>query len=96
MTLVRTLWKGDSVNTNTEDTHLKVGIYNYIEIITKDHSIRPCFDTFYEYLSGPFKTDYIEKEKVAINNFDVNDMLQVLKPFYKGGMFDFYLTVLQI
>lgn len=92
LTLIKTLWKGDMGLSNTESTHIKVAIYNYIDVICDDRSITPCFDTFYHYLISIFKP-YIQNELcVRVENFDVDDLIQVLKPFESGGMFGHLLN----
>lgn len=92
LTLIKTLWKGDVQLSNSESTHIKVCIYNYIDKICSDHTIRPCFNTFYQYLIEEFKPLIIEQLQVRIENFDVDDMIQVLKPFSSDGMFSHLLN----
>ena len=92
LTLIKTLWKGDKELTNTEATHIKVCIYNYIDIICNDRSITPCFNSFYTYLMKSFKPYIQNQVQVRIENFDVDDMIQVLRPFAKGGMFEYLLN----
>lgn len=92
LTLIKTLWKGDKELTNTESTHIKVCIYNYIDIICKDRTIRPCFNSFYTYLMKSFKSYIQDSVQVRLENFDVDDMIQVLRPFAKGGMFEHLLN----
>ena len=50
-----------------------------------------CFDTFYEYLRDVYSRK-ISESKVRIENFDLDNMLQVLEPYYKGGTYDFLLN----
>ena len=50
-TLLLTLWKSaDEPLTKTEAGELGSAVNAYIERIRADHSITPCFNTFYEYL----------------------------------------------
>lgn len=92
LTLIKTLWKGDEPLSNSESVHIKVCIYNYLDKICEDRSIRPCFNTFFQYLKRDFKCYITEQMKVRIDNFDVDDMIQVLKPFAEGGMFSHLLN----
>lgn len=92
LTLIKTLWRGDAGLSNTESTHIKVAIYNYVDLICNDYSIEPCFDTFYHYLINTFKPYIQEELNVRIENFDVDDLIQVLKPFETGGMFGHLLN----
>lgn len=92
LTLIKTLWKGDQKLSNSESTHIKVCIYNYIDKICSDHTIPPGFNSFYNYLINEFKPMIKEELNVRIENFDVDDMIQVLKPFSNGGMFSHLLN----
>lgn len=92
LTLVKTLWKGDREVTNSEETHLKVCIGNYLDELSRDKNIVPCFDTFYQYLKETYKPYIVEQQKVRMQNFDIDDLIQVLKPFSTGGMFGHLLN----
>ncbi|MEE3483483.1 MAG: TraG family conjugative transposon ATPase [Bacteroidales bacterium] len=92
LTLIKTLWKGDNPISNSESIHIKVCIYNYIDKICENRSIKPCFNTFYRYLITDFKPYVTEQMKIRLENFDVDDMIQVLKPFSHGGMFEHLLN----
>lgn len=92
LSLIKILWKGDEPLSNSESTHVKVCIYNYLDRICADRSIRPCFDTFYQYLKEDYKLYISEQLNVRIDNFDVDDMIQVLEPFSSGGMFGHLLN----
>ncbi len=91
LTLIKTLWKGDEELTNSESMHIKVCIYDYIKTICENRSIKPCFNSFYTYLIERFKPTLLKSE-VRIENFDIDDMIQVLRPFAKGGMFEHLLN----
>lgn len=92
LTLIQTLWKGDKPLSNSESTHIKVCIYNYIDKVCSDKSIKPCFDSFFHYLKVEFKSYILNQLRVRTENFDVDDMIQVLKPFAEGGMFSHLLN----
>lgn len=91
-TLIQTLWKkSHETFNNNETTQLRTAMQLYIEKIRNDRSIRPCFNTFYEF----FRDEYsrvVEKMKVRIENFDIDNMLQVLVPYYKGGTYEYLLN----
>jgi len=53
--------------------------------------IFPCFDSFYEYLQTRFIAE-LEKDGVKDRDFDVHNFLYVLRPYYKGGEFDYLLN----
>jgi conjugation system TraG family ATPase len=60
-------------------------------MLDKDSAIFPCFDTFYDFLRDSF-VEVLEKDKVKEKDFDVNNFLYVLRPYYKGGEFDYLLN----
>lgn len=87
-TLLLALWKKDNETFNrSEYVALSNALQLYYE---KDVPFR-CFDSFYEFLQKDFvavlKTDAV-KEK----DFDVSNFLYVLRPYYKGGEFDYLLN----
>ena len=91
-TLIQVLWKTPSESSNNNEvTQLRTGMQMYIDKLVADRNIRPCFNTFYEFMREEFK-NYIIKEKVRIENFDIDNFLQVLKPYYMGGTYDYLLN----
>src|SRR6185295_4916916 len=51
----------------------------------------PCFDTFYEFLRDVFVVT-LKADKVKEKDFDAENFLYVLRPYYKGGEFDYLLN----
>ena len=51
----------------------------------------PCFDGFYDYLKSDF-TGYLSEHSVRKDNFDIDNLLQVLSPYYADGMYHFLLN----
>ncbi|HZK64297.1 MAG TPA: TraG family conjugative transposon ATPase, partial [Puia sp.] len=51
----------------------------------------PCFDSFYEFLKKDFM-ETMKKSKVKDQHFDLDNLLFVLRPYYKGGEYDFLLN----
>ncbi|MES2331152.1 MAG: TraG family conjugative transposon ATPase [Bacteroidota bacterium] len=87
-TLLLTLWKrDDEIFLRSEYVALSNALQLYYEC---DITFR-CFNSFYEFLQTDFiKT--LEKDKVRERDFDVQSFLYVLRPFYKGGEFDYLLN----
>jgi conjugation system TraG family ATPase len=56
-----------------------------------DRDLFPCFDTFYEFLQTDF-VEVLKTDKVKEKDFDVSNFLYVLRPYYKGGEFDYLLN----
>jgi conjugation system TraG family ATPase len=50
-----------------------------------------CFNSFYEFLKGPFY-DTMKASKVKDQHFDIDNLLFVLRPYYKGGEYDYLLN----
>lgn len=89
--LVQILWKKptEPIGKN-EETQLRTSIARYLEKV-QNGEVRPCFNTYYEYLKGDFKQMVTEKG-VLRDNFDIDNMIQCLEPFYKGGQYDYLLN----
>ncbi|MEO8949937.1 MAG: TraG family conjugative transposon ATPase [Mucilaginibacter sp.] len=50
-----------------------------------------CFNSFYEFLKGPFY-DTMKASKVKDHHFDIDNLLFVLRPYYKDGEYDYLLN----
>jgi len=65
----------------------------YIDLIRSDRTIRPCFDTFYEFLKDDYRRELEQREiKVGKEDFNIDNILITLRQYYKGGRFDFLLN----
>jgi conjugation system TraG family ATPase len=93
-TLLITLWKSaDERVSKTEFTEIGNAVAGYITRIQADRTIRPCFDTFYEYVKGDFRNELKEREiEVSKEEFNISNLLTTLRPYYKGGRYDFLLN----
>lgn len=93
-TLLLTLWKSeDDKVSKTESGELGSAVNAYIELIRSDRTIRPCFDTFYEYLKNDYRRELDEREiKVGKEDFNIDNILITLRQYYRGGRFDFLLN----
>ncbi|QES90954.1 TraG family conjugative transposon ATPase [Rhizosphaericola mali] len=93
--LLAALWKQENEDfTRSEYVALSnavAGYYNYLTINPHEFA---CFDSFYEYLASDYLT-LLEKQGVHERYFDVHNFLYVLRPYYKGGEFDFLLNAKQ-
>lgn len=91
-TLLLALWKKDNETFNrSEYVALSNALQLYYEKLEIQNAIFPCFDSFYEFLKGEFVL-ILEGDKVKEKDFDVNNFLYVLRPYYKGGEFDYLLN----
>ena len=93
-TLILTLWKSaDEKVSKTELTEIGNAVAGYIGRIKADRSIPPCFDTFYEYLKKEFRRELESREiEVTREEFDIRNLLTTLRPYYRGGRYDFLLN----
>jgi conjugation system TraG family ATPase len=91
-TLLLALWKKDNETFNrSEYVALSNALQLYYEKLDGNSDLFPCFDSFYEFLKKDFVT-ILEGDKVKEKDFDVNNFLYVLRPYYKGGEFDYLLN----
>lgn len=89
--LIFCLWKSETENiSKAEETHISTAINDYIELII-NKKISPSFTDFYNFLKKDFKKKLMD-EKVDKHHFDIDNLLQVLKPYSKGGMYDYLLN----
>ena len=93
-TLLLTLWKGEEDKVSkTESGELGSAVNAYIDLIRGDRTIRPCFDTFYEFLKDDYRRELDEREiKVGKEDFNIDNILITLRQYYRGGRFDFLLN----
>ena len=59
-------------------------------VTMKEITTFPCFNSFYEFLKDDF-VHVLASDKVKDKDFDVSNFLYVLRPYYKGGEFDYLL-----
>jgi conjugation system TraG family ATPase len=91
-TLLLALWKKDNETFNrSEYVALSNALQLYYEKLADNPSLFPCFNSFYEFLKDDF-VPILESDKVKEKDFDVNNFLYVLRPYYKGGEFDYLLN----
>ncbi|MCD0474061.1 TraG family conjugative transposon ATPase [Flavobacterium sp. EDS] len=91
-TLLLALWKKDNETFNrSEYVALSNALQLYYEKLDSTSDLFPCFDSFYEFLKVDFVA-ILEGDKVKEKDFDVNNFLYVLRPYYKGGEFDYLLN----
>lgn len=91
-TLLLALWKKDNENYNrSEYVALSNALQLYFDNVNVDQNIFPCFDSFYEFLKDEFVT-VLKGDNVKDKDFDISNFLYVLRPYYKGGEFDYLLN----
>jgi conjugation system TraG family ATPase len=91
-TLLLALWKKDNETFNrSEYVALSNALQLYFDKVESNKNIFPCFDSFYEFLKDDFVT-VLKGDNVKDKDFDVSNFLYVLRPYYKGGEFDYLLN----
>jgi conjugation system TraG family ATPase len=91
-TLLLALWKKDDETFNrSEYVALSISLQLYYKWLETNGEIFPCFDSFYEFLRDEFVKN-LKEDKVKEKDFDVENFLYVLRPYYRGGEFDYLLN----
>ncbi|MBL7710484.1 MAG: TraG family conjugative transposon ATPase [Chitinophagaceae bacterium] len=87
-TLLMALWKKDHETFNRSEY---VALSNALKLFYEKERGFRCFNSFYEFL----QTDYVtvlKADQVKEKDFDMSNFLYVLRPYYKGGEFDYLLN----
>lgn len=87
-TLLLALWKKDNENFNRSEY---VALSNALQLYFESNKSFPCFDSFYEFLQKDF-VEVLKEDKVKDKDFDISNFLYVLRPYYRGGEFDYLLN----
>jgi conjugation system TraG family ATPase len=91
-TLLLALWKKDDETFNrSEYVALSISLQMYYQRLEKNPQIFPCFNSYYEFLRDEF-VQVLRQDKVKEKDFDVENFLYVLRPYYVGGEFDYLLN----
>lgn len=90
--LLVSLWKQENESFNrSEYVALSNALQGYYDNLKVHPEIFPCFNTFYEYLEGCY-VEVLKTHRVKDKDFDIDNFLYVLRPYYKNGEFDFLLN----
>lgn len=90
--LLLALWKKDDEGfTRSEYVAISNALKGYFDHINSHPDIFPCFDSFYEFLNSSYRNSVLT-EKIEKQDFDLENLLYVLRPYYRGGEFDFLLN----
>ncbi len=87
-TLLLALWKKD---TETFKRSEYVALSNALQLYYDKEIEFRCFNSFYEFLQHDFVRK-LEQDQVKEKDFDISNFLYVLRPYYKGGEFDYLLN----
>jgi conjugation system TraG family ATPase len=79
--------------TKSQDVALAELVNEYYTFLQNDDSIKPNFNSLFEFADIHFRKIFKEKLKGRDEiEFDINNFLFNLRPFYKGGVYDFLLN----
>jgi len=97
-TLLLALWKKDDERFNrSEYVALSISLQLYFERYKlpspngEGRGDEVSFNSYYEFLRDEF-VGILKEDKVKEKDFDVENFLYVLRPYYKGGEFDYLLN----
>jgi conjugation system TraG family ATPase len=91
-TLLLALWKkDDEAFLRSEYVALSNALQLYYEHLAGNKELFPCFNTFYEFLRDQF-VPVLANDRVKEKDFDIDNFLYVLRPFYKRGEYDYLLN----
>ncbi len=91
-TLLLALWKKDSeAFSRSEYVALSNALEMYYHLLQAKPELFPCFDTFYEFVRGTF-TRKLRDDGVKEKDFDIDNFLYVLRPYYRDGEFGYLLN----
>ncbi|GEP94501.1 transposase [Chitinophaga cymbidii] len=91
-TLLLALWKKEDESfTRSEYISLSSALQAYLDYLKANPTVFPCFNTFYEFLQETFMVA-LRKEGIKEKDFDIDNFLYVLKPYYRGGEYDYLLN----
>lgn len=86
--MILALWKKEDEGVQrSEYIAISDALYHYYE----SEPQFPCFNSFYEFLKGTFY-DTMKSSRVKDQYFDIDNLLFVLRPYYKGGEYDYLLN----
>ncbi|HQS22839.1 MAG: conjugal transfer protein TraG [Sphingobacteriia bacterium 24-36-13] len=91
-TLLLALWKKDDETfRRSEYVALSNAIGGYYAHLDKHTEIFACFNSFYAFLRDEY-IQVLEGDRVKEKDFDIDNFLYVLRPYYEGGEFDYLLN----
>lgn len=91
-TLLLALWKKDDETfKRSEYVALSNSIGGYYHYLGSHPEVFPCFNSFYVFLRDQYM-QVLKTDRVKEKDFDIDNFLYVLRPYYEGGEFDYLLN----
>jgi len=93
--LLLALWKKeDETFLRSEYVALSNALQQYYEMLADHPDITPCFNSFYEFLKDGF-APRLANEAVKSKDFDLDNFLFVLRPYYAYGEYSYLLNAFE-
>jgi conjugation system TraG family ATPase len=90
--LLLTLWKKhDETFRRSEYVALSNALHGYYQWLAAHPYIQADFNSFYTYLQGIYTAE-LKEANVKKADFDIDNFLYVLRPYYSGGEYDYLLN----
>jgi conjugation system TraG family ATPase len=90
--LLVALWKQEHEDYNrSEYIAISNALQGYYSMLADEPQVYPCFDSFYEYLKEHY-VEVLRGGRVKHTDFDMDNFLYVLRPYYRGGEYDWLLN----
>lgn len=91
-TLLLALWKKDDESfKRSEYVALSNSISGYYHYLDQHPEVFPCFNSFYAFLRDQYM-QVLKGDRVKEKDFDIDNFLYVLRPYYEDGEFDYLLN----
>ncbi len=92
ISLLLTLWKKqDETFRRSEYIALSNALHGYYQWLAANPYIQAGFNSFYVYLQGMYTAE-LKEANVRKEDFDIDNFLYVLRPYYSGGEYDYLLN----
>jgi len=90
--LLLALWKkSDEAHYRSEYVALSNALQAFYDGLKGRPEVFPCFNSFYEFLEGEY-VELLRRDRVKQKEFDVDNFLFVIRPYYRDGEFDYLLN----
>ncbi len=91
-TFMMTLWKRENEPpTRSEEVAISNAVNLFLGYVKNSGMKVPTFNDFYEYVLNDYRR-IIRKKNVREKEFDIDNFLNVLEPYYRGGEYDYLLN----
>ena len=95
--LLMALWKKDGEQSSkSEEVTISSIVHEYYVELRRSQNdaneIFPCFDSFYAFTQNQYPDIFKQNQGRSEKEFDLQNFLYVLRPYYQGGQYDYLLN----